>query len=89
MAHYITPAILNAVSPKSRVCHGSLLPASHLLLSPSPQHSAMVPLSGLLTLHGVLNFSDIGLLADYGPPIAAFARPAPPPPPLLICHRPP
>ncbi|CAI9570800.1 unnamed protein product, partial [Staurois parvus] len=39
-----------------------------------------VPLSGLLTLAGVFHFFVIGMLADYGPPIAA-ARP-------LICHGP-
>ncbi|CAI9542579.1 unnamed protein product [Staurois parvus] len=62
---------------KSRVCHGSLygLP---LLLSPSP-HSAMCHFRSLHTLLCV-NFFDIRVLADYGPPIAA-ARP-------LICHGP-
>ncbi|CAI9572912.1 unnamed protein product, partial [Staurois parvus] len=54
--------------------------ASQLLLSPSP-HSAHVPLSGLLTLLVGFHFFVIGVLADYGPPIAAAARP-------LICHGP-
>ncbi|CAI9588494.1 unnamed protein product, partial [Staurois parvus] len=50
-----------------------------MLLSPSP-HSAMCHFQVSSHTAGCVEFFDIGVLADYGPPIAA-ARP-------LICHRP-
>ncbi|CAI9546383.1 unnamed protein product [Staurois parvus] len=77
------------------ICHGPYIPPPHaaarskslmgpcnglpLLLSPSP-HSAMCPLSGLLTHCWCEEFFDIGCWQITGLPLAA-ARP-------LICHGP-